>query len=89
MTLIRILLPIALLCAPALAMAQEQNCSQLFAGGVTPAFDNPKLAQGAVMLCNDAYAVVASGITRGALWSAEHPTASSLPALAQQRVLPP
>jgi len=41
---------------------------------------NPKLEQRTTLLCNDAYAVLASGVTRGALWSAEHPTAASLDA---------
>ena len=39
---------------------------------------NPRLAQRTTLLCNDAYAALASGITHGALWSAEHPTAASL-----------
>ena len=41
---------------------------------------NPKLRQRTTLLCNDAYAVLASGVTRGALWSAEHQTAASLDA---------
>src|SRR5436305_1497975 len=51
---------------------------QFFPGGQPPALMNPRLAQGTTMLCNDAYAVLASGVTRGPIWSAEHPTASSL-----------
>jgi endonuclease G, mitochondrial len=39
---------------------------------------NARLNVRATMLCNDAFAVVASGLTHGALWSAEHPTARSL-----------
>ncbi len=66
--------------APALAFAQAPACPQLFASGQPPALLNPKLGQRATLLCNDAYAVLASGITRGALWSAEHPTAASLDA---------
>lgn len=70
----------ALLAAPALAFAQAPACPQLFAGGQPPALLNPKLGQRTTLLCNDAYAVLASGVTRGALWSAEHPTAASLDA---------
>ena len=75
-----LLLASALLAAPALAFAQAPTCTQLFAGGQPPALLNPKLGQRTTLLCNDAYAVLASGVTRGALWSAEHPTAASLDA---------
>jgi len=74
------LLALVLLAAPALAFAQSPTCPQLFAGGQPPALLNPKLEQRTTLLCNDAYAVLASGVTRGALWSAEHPTAASLDA---------
>jgi len=77
----RFVLPaLALLAAPALAFAQAPACPQLFAGGRSPALLNLKLEQRTTLLCNDAYAVLASGVTRGALWSAEHPTADSLEA---------
>ena len=75
-----LLLASALLAAPALAFAQAPMCPQFFAGGQPPALLNPKLEQRTTLLCNDAYAVLASGVTRGALWSAEHPTAASLDA---------
>ena len=39
---------------------------------------NPRLAQRTTLLCNDAYAVLASGVTHGAIWSAERPTAGSV-----------
>ncbi|MBE7213004.1 MAG: DNA/RNA non-specific endonuclease [Gluconacetobacter diazotrophicus] len=54
------------------------SCPRFFPGGQPPALRNPKLLPRTTLLCNDAYAVLASGITRGALWSAEHPTAASL-----------
>jgi len=75
-----LLLAAALLAVPVLAFAQAPTCSQLFAGGQPPALLNSKLGQRTTLLCNDAYAVLASGATRGALWSAEHPTAASLDA---------
>ena len=67
-----------LLIATATAAAQPATCPQFFPGGQPPALVNPKLAQRSTLLCNDAYAVLASGITHGALWSAEHPTRASL-----------
>ena len=56
------------------------SCPQFFPGGQAPALLNPKLAQRGTLLCNDAYASFASGVTHGALWSAEHPTRASLQA---------
>ena len=53
-------------------------CPQFFPGGQPPALVNPKLGQRTTLLCNDAYAALASGVTHGAIWSAEHPTAASL-----------
>ena len=73
-------LGLALLAGPGIAFAQVPTCPQLFAGGQPPALLNSKLEQRTTLLCNDAYAVLASGVTRGALWSAEHPTATSLDA---------
>lgn len=70
----------ALLAVPTLAFGQTPTCPQPFAGGQPPVLLNPKLGQRATLLCNDAYAVLASGVTRGALWSAEHTTAASLDA---------
>ena len=53
-------------------------CPALFAGGQPPALLNPRLAQRTRGLCYDAFAVLASGVTRGPLWSAEHPTAGTV-----------
>lgn len=66
------------LLGPMAAMAQDGGCARLFLGGQAPALVNPKLEQRTTMLCNDAYAVLASGVTHGAMWSAEHPTNASL-----------
>ncbi len=66
--------------APALACPHAPASPPLCAGGRPPALLNPKLEQRTTLLCNDAYAVLASGVTRGALWSAERPTAGSLDA---------
>lgn len=62
----------------AVPMAQADTCQQIFAGGRPPVLLNAKLAQRTTALCNAAFAVLASGVTRGPLWSAEHLTAGSL-----------
>jgi endonuclease G, mitochondrial len=66
--------------APGAHAADAVLCPGLFAGGQPPALLNPKLASRTHGLCYDAYAVLASGVTRGPLWSAEHPTRASLEA---------
>ena len=71
---------IALQVVPALALAQPVACPQFFPGGQPPALLNPRLAQRTTLLCNDACATLASGVTHGPIWSAEHPTAASLDA---------
>lgn len=70
---------------PAAAMAQDASCAPSFLGGQPPALTNSKLEQRTTMLCNDAYAVLASGVTHGALWSAEHLTRASLEQARQMR----
>ena len=78
--MIRFLIPaaLALLATSGAASAQAPDCPQFFPGGQQPALVNPRLEQRTTLLCNDAYAVLASGITHGAMWSAEHPTTTSL-----------
>ena len=71
---------LALLTAPVVALAQPSACPQFFPGGEPPALVNPQLGQRATLLCNDAYAVLASGVTHGAIWSAERLTKASLAA---------
>lgn len=73
------------LLAVAFPIAARAECEALFVGGRAPALLNPRMAQRTTFLCNDAYAALASGVTRGPLWSAEHLTA---PDLAQARVTP-
>jgi endonuclease G len=60
------------------SLARATTCDQLFVSGQPPALRNVKLAQRTTILCNDAYAVLASGLTRGPLWSAEHLTTDGL-----------
>ena len=76
--MLRTFLLLACAVLPTAAHAQQQECAALFTGGQPPALLSPKLAQRTTPLCNDAFAVLASGITRGPLWAAEHPTSDSL-----------
>ena len=54
------------------------DCDAMFVGGQAPMLLNPRLAQRITPLCNEAYAALASGVTRGPLWSAERLTAEGL-----------
>ena len=72
-----------LLAAPLAAFAQPVACPGFFPGGQLPVLVNVKLAQRTTLLCNDAYAVLASGVTHGPIWSAEHLTAASVAAARQ------
>src|SRR3954453_5075277 len=61
------------------SLAQPPSaCPQFFAGGQPPTLVNARLAQRTTLLCNDAYAVLASGVTHGPIWSAERLTAGSV-----------
>jgi endonuclease G len=60
------------LLASAAATAQTVACPQFFPSGEPPALPNPKLSQRTTFLCNDAYAVVASGVTHGAPSTGRH-----------------
>ena len=79
MPITRLLLVLAALATPAAALAQPPAaCPQNSPGGRLPVLVNPRLAPRTTLLCNDAYAALASGLTHGPLWSAEHLTAASL-----------
>ena len=82
---VAVLAVVALLLPIAAARAEDRVlCPALFAGGQPPALLNSRLAQRTHGLCYNAFAVLDSGITRGPLWSAEHPTAASLQAARDQ-----
>jgi endonuclease G len=57
---------------------ERPQCPQLFAGGKPPALTRSTLEQRTTMICNQAYAVLASGISKGPLWSAERLTGESV-----------
>ena len=61
-------------------MAQPTACPQFFPGGQPPVLADARLAQRTTLLCNEGYAALASGITHGAIWSAERLTAASVAA---------
>ena len=69
---------LAVLLGSRTASALAQSCLQFFPGGQPPVLTNSRLGQRTTLLCNDAYAALASGVTHGAIWSAEHSTAPSL-----------
>lgn len=54
------------------------DCPQHFANGTSPTFLNQKFSQSSKELCYQGFAVMHSGITRTALWSAEHLTRERL-----------
>ncbi|MBS0988045.1 DNA/RNA non-specific endonuclease [Acetobacter okinawensis] len=65
-----------LLCAfwvvPLSALAEEDNCQDFGANGHLPVVVNHNLETGTKLLCNRGYAVLASSISHGPLWAAEH-----------------
>jgi endonuclease G len=71
-------LALALLALCAAWSARAGGCDSFFADGQPPVLLDAKLAQRTTPLCNEAYAALASGITRGSLWSAERLTAQGL-----------
>ena len=70
--LLTLFLPAAVLAQPA--------CPEHFLNGQPPALRNVRLGERTHLLCNDAFASLASGVTRGALWAAERLTADSIAA---------
>ena len=64
----------------ATAWAQPTACPQFFPAGQPPALIDARLSQHATLLCNDGYAALASGVTHGAIWSAERLTAAGVAA---------
>jgi endonuclease G len=71
---------ITLLCLLALALPAyaQTSCQEQFADGKAPVITNPKMTTKYRELCNQAYAVGHSGITRTPLWAAEHLTRDHL-----------
>jgi len=67
------------MCRPAQARSRTAAaCPRLFVGGQPPVLLNRKLAQKTHLLCFRAFAVLASGVTRGPLWAAERLTLTAI-----------
>ena len=62
------------------ALEDAPACPTLFADGRAPALTNPKLADRAVPLCFEAFAVLHSGVSRTPLYAAERLTRRSVSA---------
>lgn len=62
----------ALLAAPLSAFAEEDNCQDFGANDRLPVVVNHNLGTGTKLLCSRGYAVLASSISHGPLWAAEH-----------------
>lgn len=60
------------------AVYAQTSCQEQFVDGKTPVITNPKMTVKYRELCNIAYAVGHSGVTRTPLWSAEHLTRDRL-----------
>jgi endonuclease G len=73
-----LLLPALLLAAPAAASAE--GCAESFAEGRRPEITNPKLAERAVPLCYEAFALLYSGLSRTPIYAAERLTRDSIAA---------
>lgn len=69
----------ALLAVP-LAHAAPTQCPQFFVNGDAPNILRADLVEHAHVLCYSSYSVVASGMTRTGIWSAEHLTRDSVAA---------
>lgn len=54
------------------------TCQDHFVDGAAPVITKPSLASKTTLLCFESYAVVASGVSRTPLWSAEHLTAGNV-----------
>lgn len=68
-------------CAVSLLAActsKPPSCNEHFLEGQAPQITSPNLAKDTRVLCNSAYAVEFSGISRTPLWSAEHLTAKEV-----------
>ena len=58
--------------------AAAAKCSTFGGDGQLPVLTNAALGQKIVLLCNDGFAVLHSGISHGPLWTAEHLTEEGL-----------
>ncbi|MFT9424992.1 MAG: DNA/RNA non-specific endonuclease [Acetobacter syzygii] len=64
-------------------LAEEQQCDAFGVGNRLPVLTRPVLEQGTTLLCNSGYAALASTVSHGPLWVAEHLRAQDLAQAAQ------
>lgn len=67
-----LLLACILAVMPVYAVAEETNCSAFGAGNHLPELVDKRLTTGTRLLSNRGYAVLASSVSHGPLWAAEH-----------------
>ncbi len=79
------LLLLVVFASPTGACLAQTSCPQQALAGQYPILVNEKLAARTTLLCSAGYTVLASGITHGPLWSAEHLTQDSLEAAGQTK----
>ncbi|QWT19698.1 DNA/RNA non-specific endonuclease [Bacillus sp. NP157] len=60
------------------AFASETSCPQFFQGSEAPDLVDSSLAERTTTLCFNAYSLIASGVTKGPLWAAEHLTTEQI-----------
>ena len=75
-----LLLLVAFYAAVSQAKAAPSLCPEHFAGGAAPDLLNPRLGNGARAICFQAFAILHSGASRTALYSAEHLTVDGVEA---------
>lgn len=76
-----------LLCLANVVYAED--CQQHFLGGTEPLLINQKLTNRGHEICYEAYALFTSGMSRTAIWSAEHLTRDNLELAAQIKRINP
>lgn len=65
-------------CVAGAVNASDTACPQFFQGNQAPDLIDDSLAERTTVICNEAYSLIASGVTKGPLWSAEHLTAAQI-----------
>lgn len=75
---LRSLFGIAALLLASGCTAKTPSCTNHFLEGQAPVITSASLAKKTTMLCNEAYAVTYSGVSRTPIWSAEHLTAQRI-----------
>lgn len=75
---LRFILSVGAITVASFSNAASTPCPQHYYKGQAPEFTNSKLKQGSQELCNQAFGVMHSSLSKTPLWSAEHLTADSV-----------